>query len=92
MFERMIRSMKMCSKKAIGGARLSCDELLTVITQVEATLDSLILTGLVLDVRLQRPPLSLVNLITFAITGSRDDSFMSTSGSVGFNCEPMVLM
>ena len=40
MFERMIRSMKMCLKKAIGGARLSYDELLTVTTQVEATLNS----------------------------------------------------
>ena len=40
MFESMVRSMKMCLKKAIGGARLSYDELLTVTTQVEATLNS----------------------------------------------------
>ena len=44
MFERMIRSMKMCLKKAIGGARFSYDELLTVTTQEEATLKSRPLT------------------------------------------------
>ena len=39
-FDSMICSMKMCLK-AIGGARLSYDEVLTVTTQVEGTLNPL---------------------------------------------------
>ena len=44
MLERMIWSMKRCLKKAIGRAKLSHDELLTAVTQVEATPNSRPLT------------------------------------------------
>lgn len=49
MFECLIRSMKRCLKKAIGRAKLSHDELLTAVTQVEATLNSRPLTYLSSD-------------------------------------------
>ena len=62
MFERMIRSMKMCLKKAIGGARLSYDELLTVITQVEATLNSRPLTYMSSD-DLEEPIITLTGWV-----------------------------
>ena len=39
-FERMIRSMKGCLKRVIGHARLTFDELTTVVIEVEATLNS----------------------------------------------------
>ena len=39
-FERLIGSTKRCLKKVIGSARLSYDELLTVIVEVEAILNS----------------------------------------------------
>ena len=44
MLERMIWSIKRCLKKAIGRAKLSRDELLTAVTQVEATPNSRPLT------------------------------------------------
>lgn len=40
MFERMIKSAKCCLKKTIGRARLSYDELFTVVTEIEAVLNS----------------------------------------------------
>ena len=40
MFERLIRSAKRCLKKMIGRARLTYDELLTVVTEVESILNS----------------------------------------------------
>ena len=39
-FERMVRSMKRCLKRTIGRSKLSYDELLTVVTEVEITLNS----------------------------------------------------
>ena len=43
-FERMVRSMKQCLKKIIGKARLSYDELLTAVTEVEMIINSSPLT------------------------------------------------
>jgi len=39
-FERMVQSMKWCLKKTIGKAKLSYDELLMVLTEVEAIINS----------------------------------------------------
>ena len=39
-FERMVRSTKRCLKKMVGQAKLSYDELLTVITEVEMIVNS----------------------------------------------------
>ena len=43
-FERLVKSTKRCLRKVIGTARLSYDELLTVVTEVEAVLNSRPLT------------------------------------------------
>ena len=43
-FERMIRSAKRCLRKAIGKTSLTYDELLTLVTEVEAVLNSRPLT------------------------------------------------
>ena len=40
MFERMIKSAKRCLKKSVGRARLTYDELLTVLAEVEMILNS----------------------------------------------------
>ena len=39
-FERMIQSIKRCLKKTIGKAKLTYDELLTVLIEVEAIINS----------------------------------------------------
>ena len=39
-FERMIQSTKRCLRKSIGGARLTYDELITVVAEVEMILNS----------------------------------------------------
>ena len=46
MFERMIQSAKRCLRKTIGSARLTYDELLTSVTEVEMILNSRPLTYL----------------------------------------------
>jgi len=40
MFERLVKSMKQCLKRVVGGAKLTLDELQTVVTEAEATLNS----------------------------------------------------
>ena len=44
LFERMVRSMKRCLKKTIGGAKLTYDELMTVTVEVEMILNSRLLS------------------------------------------------
>ncbi|PFX12550.1 hypothetical protein AWC38_SpisGene23473 [Stylophora pistillata] len=41
LFERIVRSVKRCLKKTIGGARLTCEKLTTVIAEVEMILNSI---------------------------------------------------
>ena len=48
-FERMIKSTKRCLKKTLGRARLTYEELLTVLTEVECILNSRPLTYLYPD-------------------------------------------
>ena len=43
-FERIVGSVKRCLKKVLGNGRLKCDELLSVLTEVEVTLNSRPLT------------------------------------------------
>jgi len=52
--ERMIRSTKRCLRKAIGRARLTYDELLTVVTEVEMVINSRPLTYVSSDDRVVR--------------------------------------
>ena len=48
-FYRMIKSTKRCLKKALGKARLTYEELLTILTEVECILNSRPLTYLYPD-------------------------------------------
>ena len=48
-FERLVRSVKNCIKKVVGNARLTFDELSTVVIEVEATLNSRPLTYVAAD-------------------------------------------
>jgi len=48
-FERMIKSTKRCLKKTLGKARLTYEELLTVLTEIECILNSRPLTYLYPD-------------------------------------------
>ena len=43
-FERMLGSVKRCLKKVLGNAKLNFDELLTIITEIESTLNNRPLT------------------------------------------------
>ena len=43
-FERMVRSVKGCLRKVLGNARLTEDELYTILTEIECTLNSRPLT------------------------------------------------
>lgn len=40
LFERMVRSMKLCKKKTIGGAKLTNEELMTIILEKDMVLNS----------------------------------------------------
>ena len=49
MFERLVRSTKHCLRKALGRAKFSHDELLTVIVEIEMVLNSRPLTYISAD-------------------------------------------
>ena len=61
-FERLVGSVKRCLRKVIGQRRLTYDELLTVLTEVEVTLNSRPLTYLTADDL--EEPLTPMHLIT----------------------------
>ena len=46
MFERMVRSTKRCLKKAVGNRKLTYEELLTILNEVEAVINNRPLTYL----------------------------------------------
>ena len=49
MFERMIRATKRCLKRAIGSRRLTYEQLYTVLTEIEAVINSRHITFLYVD-------------------------------------------
>eukprot|EP00731_Ephydatia_muelleri_P009508 Em0005g94a len=61
-YERLVGSVKRCLKKVVGNARLTFDELLTVIVEVEGTLNSRPLTYLAADD--VQEPLTPAHLLT----------------------------
>ena len=50
-FERLVRSVKRCLKKTIGKARLTYEELLTIIVEIEGVLNSRPLTVCCMEIR-----------------------------------------
>ena len=73
-FERLVRSMKRCLKKTLGTARLSYEELLTLIVQVESVLNSRPLTYINEDGGETLTPSHLVmgkRLLSKAVTASK---------------------
>ena len=61
-YERLIGSVKRCLKKIVGSAKLTLDELQTVVIEVEATLNSRPLTYLAADDK--QEPLTPAHLLT----------------------------
>ena len=61
-YERLVGSVKRCLKKVVGNARLTFDELLTVIVEVEGTLNSRLLTYVAADD--VQEPLTPAHLLT----------------------------
>ena len=61
-YERLVGSVKRCLKKVVGNARLTFDELLTVIVEVEGTLNSRPLTYVAADDA--EEPLTPAHLLT----------------------------
>ena len=76
-FERMIKSTKRCLKKTLGKARLTYEELLAVLTEVECILNSRPLTYLYPD-DLEEP-------LTHLISGRRLLSLPDTTRSEADN-------
>ena len=48
-FKRLVRSVKRCLKKVIGHSRLSCDDLSTLVVEIEGILNSRPLTFMAAD-------------------------------------------
>lgn len=72
-FERMIKSAKRCMKKTIGRAILTYDELLTVITDIEAVLNSRPISYISMD-DLEEPLTPSHLLLGFRVSSLPDPS------------------
>ena len=71
-YERLIQSVKRCLRKAIGKARMDFDELVTVLVEVEATLNSLRVRSGTTTIQLNRP-LQLLYPLEFGSTTDQTD-------------------